>query len=275
MLTLVPWRGRALIGTGQSDEFRQPADTATVSRAEIEAFVAERQRGLPGAAPDPRRRSGSSIAASCRPCAAGTDAPSSSARLRFSITPTKASAGAMTVVGVKYTTARARRPRASCRRPRSGWASVVPPSQTERRILPGAGIADHEALTIETARAVGLELAPPIIRHLTGVYGDRCAAHHQAHGRAHRLAHAARRRSAARRRGSDPYDSSGDGLHAGRHRDSPHARLDRRAIPAPQSSRRSRRSQPKSSGGTPTAARAKSRRSTASTSGSVHVDDQA
>src|SRR6185436_208169 len=43
-------------------------------------------------------------------------------------------------------------------------------------ILPGAGIADHEALTIETARAVGLEIAPPIIRHLNAIYGDRSAA---------------------------------------------------------------------------------------------------
>jgi glycerol-3-phosphate dehydrogenase len=49
-------------------------------------------------------------------------------------------------------------------------------TDTGRAMLPGAGIADHEALTIETARAVGLELAPPIIRHIIGVYGDRCAA---------------------------------------------------------------------------------------------------
>jgi glycerol-3-phosphate dehydrogenase len=43
-------------------------------------------------------------------------------------------------------------------------------------VLPGAGIADHEALAIETAGAVGLEVAPPIIRHLMSLYGDRCAA---------------------------------------------------------------------------------------------------
>jgi glycerol-3-phosphate dehydrogenase len=42
--------------------------------------------------------------------------------------------------------------------------------------LPGAGIADHEALAIETARAVHLEVAPPIIRHLMTIYGDRVAA---------------------------------------------------------------------------------------------------
>ena len=112
----------------------------------------------------------------------------------------------MTVVGVKYTTARRVAARVVSQAAKR-LDKRVPPSQTERRILPGAGIADHEALAIETARAVGLELAPPIIRHLTGVYGDRCAADHQTDGGAHRLAHAARRRPAARRRGSHPYDS--------------------------------------------------------------------
>jgi glycerol-3-phosphate dehydrogenase len=48
-------------------------------------------------------------------------------------------------------------------------------SPSDREPLAGAGIADHEALAIETARAVGLELAPPIIRRLTATYGDRCA----------------------------------------------------------------------------------------------------
>jgi glycerol-3-phosphate dehydrogenase len=81
----------------------------------------------------------------------------------------------MTVVGTKYTTARAVGARAA------GMAARIlgkpgRPTDTATAILPGAGIADHEALTIETARAVGLEVAPPIIRHVTALYGDRCAA---------------------------------------------------------------------------------------------------
>ena len=81
----------------------------------------------------------------------------------------------MTVIGVKYTTARgvaARAVTAAARR----LGRSIPPSRTDAVPLPGAGIADHEALAIETARAVGLELAPPMIRHLTSIYGDRCAA---------------------------------------------------------------------------------------------------
>ena len=92
MLTLVPWRGKALIGTGQSDDFRQPADTATVSRAEVEAFVANANVAFPAlhlTLDDIRL-----VHRGLVPAARGreADVPSCSARRRFSITPTKASA---------------------------------------------------------------------------------------------------------------------------------------------------------------------------------------
>src|SRR5205085_7565163 len=83
-------------------------------------------------------------------------------------------AGAMTVIGVKYTTARGVAARVVSKAARRLGARVRA-SPADREPLAGAGIADHEALAIETARAVGLELAPPIIRRLTAVYGDRCA----------------------------------------------------------------------------------------------------
>jgi glycerol-3-phosphate dehydrogenase len=84
-------------------------------------------------------------------------------------------AGAMTVIGVKYTTARGVGTRvadAAIRR----LGRTVRGRHGRLEALPGAGIADHEALAIETARATGLEVAPPIVRHLTALYGDRCAA---------------------------------------------------------------------------------------------------
>ena len=81
--------------------------------------------------------------------------------------------GAMTVIGVKYTTARGVAERAvNAAARRLGMHTRA--AHTDRAPLPGAGIADHEALAIETARAVGLELAPPMIAHVTGIYGDRC-----------------------------------------------------------------------------------------------------
>jgi glycerol-3-phosphate dehydrogenase len=91
----------------------------------------------------------------------------------------------MTLIGVKFTTARAAAARAVATAahavaiaPRgAGRSSSASGGQDTRTTsLPGAGIADHEALAIETARTVHLELAPPLIRHLTSLYGDRCAA---------------------------------------------------------------------------------------------------
>jgi glycerol-3-phosphate dehydrogenase len=74
---------------------------------------------------------------------------------------------------VKYTTARGVAERAGNVAARRLDARMRP-AHSGTAILPGAGIADHEALAIETARAVGLEIAPPMIAHLTGTYGDRC-----------------------------------------------------------------------------------------------------
>lgn len=172
MLTLVPWHGRALVGTAQSDAFKTPADLA-VTESDIEAFIADANAAFPalhltrqdvtlvhrGIVPARRGSRGAELL----PSAAILDHAAQGA------------AGAMSVIGVKYTTARAVGARAA-----TAAAKVVGGStrrtDTDRAILPGAGIADHEALTIETARAVHLELAPPLINHLTAIYGDRSAA---------------------------------------------------------------------------------------------------
>ena len=172
MLTLVPWRGRAVIGTSQSDGFKQPGDVR-VTAAELGAFIADVNTAFPalkltreevelvhrGMVPAQRGRGGRADLLSSPQILdhQGDGAP-----------------GAMTVIGVKYTTARgvaARAVNAAARR--LGVRARASP--TDREPLAGAGIADHEALAIETARAVGLELAPPIIRRLTALYGDRCA----------------------------------------------------------------------------------------------------
>ena len=81
----------------------------------------------------------------------------------------------MTVIGVKYTTARAVGVRAAAAAAKLLGRSTRR-TDTDTAVLPGAGISDHEALTIETARAVGLELSPAIIKHLNAIYGDRSAA---------------------------------------------------------------------------------------------------
>jgi glycerol-3-phosphate dehydrogenase len=172
MLTLVPWRGRALIGTSQSADFKNPGDLA-VTTAEVDAFIDEINVAFPtlkltrdevllvhrGIVPAERGRGGRAELLS---------AP------RILDHERDGAPGAITVVGVKYTTARSVAARVVARAARRLGASVRT-SPSDREPLAGAGIADHEALAIETARAVGLELAPPIIGRLTATYGDRCA----------------------------------------------------------------------------------------------------
>jgi glycerol-3-phosphate dehydrogenase len=80
----------------------------------------------------------------------------------------------MTVIGVKYTTARRVAQQVTDRVGRR-LAKRLLPSRTATTVLPGAGIADHEALAIETARAVRLDLPLSTIRHLIAVYAERSA----------------------------------------------------------------------------------------------------
>ena len=173
MLTLVPWQGRALIGTAQSDDFRQPADLG-VTPSEIDAFIADANAAFP--ALNLSRDDITLVHRGLVPAQLGKKG-----RVELLGSPEvrdhsrDGAPGAMSVIGVKYTTARAVGARAAKRAAKRLGGSTRR-TDTDRAILPGAGISDHEALTIETARAVGLELAPPIILHLNAIYGDRSAA---------------------------------------------------------------------------------------------------
>ncbi|HEX5475582.1 MAG TPA: FAD-dependent oxidoreductase [Vicinamibacterales bacterium] len=171
MLTLVPWHGRALVGTSQSPEFRAPDDVG-VTASELESFVRDANTAFPtlrlavddvwlvhrGIVPAIEGRGGRPELMSSPQILdhAGEGAP-----------------GAMTVVGVKYTTARGVAARVVERAARRLGRSIRLSGVAEQP-LPGAGIADHEALAIEAARAVSLELAPATILHLIVTYGDRC-----------------------------------------------------------------------------------------------------
>jgi len=178
MLTLVPWHGRALIGTWHSDDFRRPGDV-TVDEAEVAAFIEEANSAFP--ALKLTRSDVTLVHRGVVPASAPRATAGRPARAELLVSPQffdhagDGAPGAVTVVGTKYTTARAVGARAAAKAARILGASTRQ-TDTATAMLPGAGIADHEALTIETARAVGLEVAPPIIRHITGIYGDRCAA---------------------------------------------------------------------------------------------------
>jgi glycerol-3-phosphate dehydrogenase len=172
MLTLVPWRGTAVIGTGHSDAFVKPQDTA-VSAAEVDRFIAEANEAFPalkltradvrlvhyGAVPAETGRNGT---------------PQLRAAPEIRDHRQDGAAGAMTVIGVKYTTARGVGEQAV-----NTAAKIlgrrVPRSRTGTTTLPGAAIADHEALAIETARAAAMDLPTALTRHLSSLYAEAAA----------------------------------------------------------------------------------------------------
>jgi glycerol-3-phosphate dehydrogenase len=173
MLTLVPWRGRALIGTSQSDAFVPAGPRPTVTRAEVEAFVKEANEAFPALV-----LSAAEVTLVHRglvPAIAGRNG-------RPELKPTAdvldhaadGAEGAFTVVGVKYSSARAVAERAvNAVAKRLGRR--LPASRTALATLPGAAIADHEALAIETGRDLGMEVPLPSIRHLITKYGEAAA----------------------------------------------------------------------------------------------------
>ena len=78
------------------------------------------------------------------------------------------------MLGLKYTTARGVAQHTVDAVARS-LKVAVRPSRTASTTLPGAGIADHEALAIETARELHLDVPLPTLRHLTARYAERAS----------------------------------------------------------------------------------------------------
>jgi glycerol-3-phosphate dehydrogenase len=173
MLTLTPWHGCALVGTMQRDEVADGPD-ANVTSGDVDRAIADANSAFP--ALKLTRDDITLVHRANVPAERGSGGRArflGSSQLRDH--STDGVAGAMTVVGVKFTTARATASRAADAAVRILGKGASRRGDTQSVPLPGAAIADHEALAIETARAVHLELAPPIIRHLTAIYGDRCA----------------------------------------------------------------------------------------------------
>ncbi len=167
MLTLVPWRGRALVGTGQSTQLVE-SGSVLVTPADIEAFVGEANAAFPALKLSP-----ADVTLVHRGLV-----PAIVRGGRADLQPTPEiidhGNGTITVVGVKFTTARAVAERAIgvvARR----LGHRLSPSRTATMPLPGAAIADHEALAIETGRALHMDVPLPVIRHLIGLYAEGAA----------------------------------------------------------------------------------------------------
>ena len=83
--------------------------------------------------------------------------------------------GAFTVLSAKYSSARGIAERVTNLVARK-LGKRVRPSRTATTVLPGAGIADHEALAIENGRELDLDLPIATIRHLIARYAERAPA---------------------------------------------------------------------------------------------------
>ena len=172
MLTLVPWRGQAIVGTSQSAALVAPGDSA-VSDAEVDAFIAEANEAFP--ALSLTRADVTLVHRGIVPAVTGAHGSVDMKAVPDILDHAAEGApGAITVVGVKYTTARGVAERTTAIVARR-LGQRLPDSRTATVVLPGAGIADHEALAIETARGLKIDVALPTIRHLIRLYAEGTA----------------------------------------------------------------------------------------------------
>jgi glycerol-3-phosphate dehydrogenase len=168
ILTLVPWRGRAIVGTSQSATVTGPNDV-TVTAAEVETFIAEANTAFPAL-----KLSAADVTLVHRGVVPAATAGSSNPDLKPSAEIIDHGNGAVTVVGVKFTTARGVAERAVDVVGRR-LQRRLGRSRTAITALPGAAIADHEALAIETARDLRIDAPLPMIRHLIALYAEGAA----------------------------------------------------------------------------------------------------
>ena len=171
MLTLVPWRGRAVVGTSQSAR-TVGASEIDPPLADIEQFIAEVNHAFPALALG--LGDVTLVHRGLVPATVRGDVTDFLAEPGLVDHEKDGAPGAISVIGTKYTTARAVAERVvalAARRLKKRIAA----SRTASTILPGAGIADHEALAIETAQHLGIEVPLPVIRHLTGRYAEGAA----------------------------------------------------------------------------------------------------
>jgi glycerol-3-phosphate dehydrogenase len=169
MLTLVPWRGRAIVGTSQSERFVESLETS-VTAAEVAAFVDEANTAFPALRLTPPEVT--LVHRGLLPAIAARGGAADLAAVpRILDHSSEGGAGAMTVIGVKYVTARGVAERTIDTVARR-LSARLRPSRTASTVLPGAGIADHEGVAIETARRLHLDLPLESLTRLSDRYSD-------------------------------------------------------------------------------------------------------
>lgn len=170
MLTAVPWRGYALIGTSQSQTFAQPGDTGA-SAAEVATLIDDANSAFPAlklTADDIRL-----VHRGLVPAVKGRNGVPDLRMIPEIFDHARdGAAGAFTIASAKYSSARGVAERAIGQVARH-LRKRVSASRTATTVLPGAGISDHEALAIESCRSLAMDLSIATIRHLIQRYAER------------------------------------------------------------------------------------------------------
>lgn len=170
MFTAVPWRGLVLVGTYQPDgavpeRVREPLDPF------VDAFLAEIRTAFPalGATRDDIRFVHHALVPA-QSTPQGLDLLAEPEILTHVEAP-----GLLSLVGVKYTTARLAAERAVDGVARHLHLPAVR-SRTATTLLPHADVADSDGILVETARTLRVTLDGDVHRHLAGWYGTEASA---------------------------------------------------------------------------------------------------
>jgi glycerol-3-phosphate dehydrogenase len=168
-LFLVPWRSRALFGTWESGSLCAP-DDATPSETEVQSFISELNQAFP--ALDLRREEVTLVHRGAVPAEVDRGSPRLSSDERIDSHTDAGADGLLTVVGTKYTTARAVAER-TIDRVVQNIGRAVRACATATTPLPGGDIEDVTAAVANARRLYDARLPSDTVPHLVGAYGSR------------------------------------------------------------------------------------------------------
>jgi glycerol-3-phosphate dehydrogenase len=172
MLTAVPWSGAVLVGTALSDT-AVTIDRTHPLMSDVEAFVAELNRAFPSLQVEKSHIR--LIHYGLVPAVVRNGRADLLAEHEVIRHAGRGVRGLVSLVGVKYTTARwaaAQAVDAVC----AELGGRHPRSRTADATLPHAAIADTEGRLTETERALGLTLDRDVFQHLASWYGTEAPA---------------------------------------------------------------------------------------------------
>ena len=168
-LFLVPWRGRALFGTWESDR-EATADGAGVTERDVAAFISELNAAFPSL--DLKRDDVTMVHRGIVPAVKTGDRVVLQGHEQVRDHASEGVEGIVTVAGAKYTTARAVADRVTSRL-LAKLRHEARPSRTAEVPLPGGGLRDVGLTIADARRDHDAGLPSDTIPHLIAAYGSR------------------------------------------------------------------------------------------------------